>query len=436
MLNILTKLILVCSLALNVYANVTSVVPQKDATNVPADITIQITFNNPIVFSSLKKNTIKLKKDNKKIKGELSVKDTNTLVFTPNENLKTGTYSLHVKSIKLKNPEPIKPKTWFQKIIYKICSFFYSDVRKCKLYSLFFGNNDIKTKSINYSFSVNDNIATIETLNLETSLIELKENTQANLTLKATYTDGVIKDITENIVWSIQDNSIVTINNNTLEALKEGITTLSSKVDNTTSNAITIIVYKEINGYKLPPEPDETINNSTLLGIDSNNNGVRDDVERWIYETYDEYIPCHQVPDGEETLSSGEIVQFAKEICEENPIPYHPVVRAVAMQGARAAQIIIQEPEKARETTKIMDAAQECGSYFGVEAYSENEAVYMGKDFFGKAFDAMQFNTIMRARAYGKYNFALSGGVFDASSSSSDMRNACDFNVDNILSNK
>ena len=45
-----------------------------------------------------------------------------------------------------------------------------------------------------------------------------------------------------------------------------------------------------INGYILPPEPDETLNNSTLLGIDSNNNGVRDDVERKIVITYKEPI--------------------------------------------------------------------------------------------------------------------------------------------------
>ena len=39
---------------------------------------------------------------------------------------------------------------------------------------------------------------------------------------------------------------------------------------------------EEVNGYRLPPEPDEQLNNSTLLGIDSNGNGVRDDVERLI----------------------------------------------------------------------------------------------------------------------------------------------------------
>lgn len=35
-----------------------------------------------------------------------------------------------------------------------------------------------------------------------------------------------------------------------------------------------------INGITVPPEPDPTINNSTLAGVDSNKNGVRDDVER------------------------------------------------------------------------------------------------------------------------------------------------------------
>lgn len=37
-----------------------------------------------------------------------------------------------------------------------------------------------------------------------------------------------------------------------------------------------------INGITVPPEPDATLNNSTLAGMDVNNNGVRDDVERVI----------------------------------------------------------------------------------------------------------------------------------------------------------
>lgn len=37
-----------------------------------------------------------------------------------------------------------------------------------------------------------------------------------------------------------------------------------------------------INGITVPPEPAPSINNATLAGVDSNRNGVRDDVERKI----------------------------------------------------------------------------------------------------------------------------------------------------------
>lgn len=37
-----------------------------------------------------------------------------------------------------------------------------------------------------------------------------------------------------------------------------------------------------INGFEVPPEPDPQLNGSTLLGVDSNGNKVRDDIERVI----------------------------------------------------------------------------------------------------------------------------------------------------------
>ncbi len=40
-----------------------------------------------------------------------------------------------------------------------------------------------------------------------------------------------------------------------------------------------------INGISVPPEPDPVQNNATVAGVDANNNGVRDDVERKIAET-------------------------------------------------------------------------------------------------------------------------------------------------------
>ena len=45
---------------------------------------------------------------------------------------------------------------------------------------------------------------------------------------------------------------------------------------------VQVNVLEVINGIVVPPEPDPTLNNATLAGVDSNNNGVRDDVERAI----------------------------------------------------------------------------------------------------------------------------------------------------------
>lgn len=41
-----------------------------------------------------------------------------------------------------------------------------------------------------------------------------------------------------------------------------------------------------INGIVVPPEPSPELNNATLGGVDVNNNGVRDDVERVVVQLY------------------------------------------------------------------------------------------------------------------------------------------------------
>ena len=210
-----------------------------------------------------------------------------------------------------------------------------------------------------------------------------------------------------------------------------------------------------IHGHILPPEPDPAINNATLLGVDSNGNGVRDDVERWIYTRYNEYYPCDfgfykiMVHGKEKFYSAGntlpddikELVKISdtgrhtakKEDCAKTPTPYHPIVREIAMQGAKAAQIIIQQPENARQTMKFFDAATDCAGYFEFEADINNEPILLDHYIFGKEFKAIQFNTSKRSRAFGRHNAALSGGVYDESDSSLKMRSKCDFDVDALL---
>ena len=153
-----------------------------------------------------------------------------------------------------------------------------------------------------------------------------------------------------------------------------------------------------IDGYTLPPMPDKTLNDSTLLGIDSNNNGVRDDVEIWIYTTYDK-----------------------------------PIERAVFMQSARAYQIVIQEPQKALENLLIMQAATACTAYWSLRAKREGEGVWLEKfRNYSKEISPIQFNTKERFLAYEKYNHTLSGGVYSLVDTDK-MKSMCDFNASALI---
>jgi len=53
-----------------------------------------------------------------------------------------------------------------------------------------------------------------------------------------------------------------------------------SRIDNTK------ITLDDVMGKNLPPKPDQIMNDSTIAGIDSNNNVIRDDVEFAIFEKY------------------------------------------------------------------------------------------------------------------------------------------------------
>ena len=153
-----------------------------------------------------------------------------------------------------------------------------------------------------------------------------------------------------------------------------------------------------INGHTLPPEPDPAVNNATLLGVDSNDNGVRDDVERWIYTTYDK-----------------------------------PIEQAVLMQSARAYQVVIQEPEKALENLPIMQAATRCESYWSFRAKRKGESFWLEeyKDY-EKEINPIQFNTADRFLAYKKYNQILSGGVYSGDKLET-WKDKCDFNSSNLV---
>ena len=72
---------------------------------------------------------------------------------------------------------------------------------------------------------------------------------------------------------------------------EEGIKEIKEKVSSVVSKNNDVVTKKTkpvlkgpeiVKGYLLPPEPDKALNDSTLLGVDANDNMLRDDVERWI----------------------------------------------------------------------------------------------------------------------------------------------------------
>ncbi|WP_304543632.1 hypothetical protein [Sulfurimonas microaerophilic] len=239
-------------------------------------------------------------------------------------------------------------------------------------------------------------------LTVDTNALEVDTNTtlkvvatyDQELMSKASDINSSTEDVTDKVEWIINDKDALEIKKHILHTKKDKLITIQAKYKNTLSNPVTIEIYKVINGHRLPPEPDETLNNSTLLGIDSNNNGVRDDVERWIFVEYD-----------------------------------HPIVQAVAMQNTRAFQIILADPSKARETTKFMENQTDCELYYIFQ--DPRKLITRDMDLY-KESRPLILNTKERNRAYYEYNQALSGGVYPGRDRNT-HKTRCDFNESKIL---
>ncbi len=235
-------------------------------------------------------------------------------------------------------------------------------------------------------------------LTIDKTSLNLDENTTLNAV--ALYSDKSTKDITDKVEWISSDLNAVQITKHHLKTKKDKNIILQAKLNAVTSNAVALEICQEINGHKLPPQPDETFNNSTLLGVDSNSNGVRDDVERYLLDKYKDH---------------------------------HKIVSEIALQSGRAFQIVLENPENARETIKIWNAAKSCNRYFKDDADYYGDEILMNHKVVDYVFKELQLNTKERVRAYLEYNNNLSGGVYKLAISS---KVKCDFNVTELLKSK
>ena len=139
----------------------------------------------------------------------------------------------------------------------------------------------------------------------------------------------------------------------------------------------------------LPPDPGEA-GMQTLLGIDSDSDGVRDDIQRYIYFTY---------PDNEKVRMA--LTQIA--------IEYQGLLSQAS------------DPDAAFNHATRMARHGECLFYIQGEASLDDRA----------ALKAEILNTRERSIAYINYNNAL-GGEMILGAPVQDWKNSCNFDVDAI----
>jgi hypothetical protein len=247
--------------------------------------------------------------------------------------------------------------------------------------------------------STNETNTTQPTVSLKSLKLTLEKNSlnvDTNTTLKvvATYSDNTTKDVTNQVAWNLSDTTAAQITQKSLHAKRNTNIFIQAKLNSVTSNAVALEIYKEINGHRLPPEPDPTINNSTLLGVDVNNNGVRDDVERKIYETYDKKVN-----------------------------------QKLMIQSAQTHQAMLADPDLIKNA---YDWEEPFNRGNGCEYYLYDE---YNISFINNSVDLLEdntYNTEDRIQKYMKYNSALSGGVF-GTPPSYEVESSCDFNVTEAL---
>jgi hypothetical protein len=250
--------------------------------------------------------------------------------------------------------------------------------------------------------TTNSRTKTFTSLKLESNTSSLNVGETAELTVMGTYSDGSTKEVETGIEYITTPRHSVYISGNTMTVLKDGAITVQAKSNSIDSNTIALDVTWTVNGHTLPPDPDKTLNDSTLLGVDVNDNGVRDDVERYILQTY-----------GKEEIT----IQ-------------------IGFQVARAYNTVIEHPENAWETYKVLDAAMDCESYFRNYANMFGEPILIKKRISSsKIFKSIQLNTEARIRGYLLHYQMLSGGVFTLREINT-LKAACTFDVDVLLKSR
>jgi len=252
------------------------------------------------------------------------------------------------------------------------------------------GNEASLTRTVH----VKEQAVMLNSITVDKTNVDLAEGNSTLLKVLGEYSDKSTKDVTSKVTWDIANSAIVSMDTyGTLKALKEGNTTIQARYEGKISESVMVTVYKEINAYRLPPEPDPVVNNATLLGVDSNDNGVRDDVERKI------------------------IVKYQK-----------PIEIEVMMSFAKVDQETLEKPlSEALNLERKASRIGDCKMFLRYKGIKIKRAIKYSED--------LTYNTKERAKKYMEYNKKLSGGVYGSSPADWNA-DACDFDVEQMLKDR
>lgn len=254
---------------------------------------------------------------------------------------------------------------------------------------LFTGCNNSKT-SITAEENLTEQPTTKENIHINISKTELNIDESTDIII----TNNEV--ILEDVKWIITPNKAI-IKDGILTAIDNGEVSIQAITKDSKSNIVKINIIWVVNGITLPEEPDKILNDSTLPGIDSNKNGVRDDIERWVYSYYKDQ---------------------------------HPIHIDIYLQKSRTYQYLLEHPNMTYDeviaTKPFFDAPSDCKSYF--KYYFKDKILINPLSTSG--FRKLYFNTDERDKVYFNRDHLLSGGSYSLTKIEL-LLGKCDFNTSN-----
>ena len=354
---------------------------------------ISISFDRHIVSSSLKPKSMRLQAlsaNNEEIAGETILKE-KRLLFVPNQKLEAGLYRITLSALELKPNETGEEDhfgTLWDRFVDWVYSWFDWDEEDTSVSA-----SMIETIAIESSFELKEPKSALVSLKASETEISLSEENQSEISITATYADGKHDDVTSQAKYE-SDSDEVSIEKGQISSHDESHALITVSYQDKTLQ-LTVDVYEKIEGHLLPHAPKDP--DSTLLGVDSNDNGIRDDVERWIYKEMTTY--------------------------------HHPEIeRIIAMQDSKAYQVALADPSnKDDKGLDIMMRGLNCWAHYSFSRDLPTDGRLVE---YSNAIKDQQFNTKKRLKTYIKFDYNLGGRVYTLTPLRLLNTSYCDSNID------